>query len=324
MPRRILLVGALALLSAGAVFAADNRPKIPPSVADVAYGTDPKQKLDIYLPAAGTGPYPILFWIHGGGWFAGDKGAEKSADFLPYLNHGCAVVSVNYRLIGDARAQKIAPPIAAVLADNRRALQFVRLHAKEWNLDPGRIVVAGGSAGSVSALYLGLEGEKADPQSPDPVERMSTKVSGICAENAQASLDPKRIHEWLPGCAYSYWSFESTGPTLFNDAGLPYFNQFLADRDKWLPEIKKYSPDWLLTKDAPPIFFQFGLPLPKPDTKPWPSSEALVHCPLWGVGFQKLAQEKGVPCYLQYPGHPPEKYRNAADFILQQVGIRVQ
>jgi acetyl esterase/lipase len=323
MPRLLLpyfLLAALAFLSAGSAFAADNPPKIPPTAADVAYGPDPRQKLDVYVPTTGKGPFPILFWIHGGGWFAGDK-RNGCTNIPPYLDHGCAVVSVDYRLIADARAQKICPPVAAVFADNRRALQFVRLHAADWNLDPAHIVAAGGSAGSVSALYLGCEGEQANPQSPDPVQRVSTKVSGVCAENAQGSLDPQRIHEWLPGCAYAYWAFESDGPTLFTDGGLPSFNKFLAEREKWLPEIKKYSPDWLLTKNAPPIYFSFGLPLPTPDTKPWPHSDALVHCPLWGVGFQKLARQIGATCYLQYPGHPAEKYRGEADFILQTLGI---
>jgi len=320
MRRQNLLLSSLVLLFTRVVFAADSTPTSIPTFADVAYGSDPQQKLDVYVPTTGTAPFPILFWIHGGGWFAGDK-RHDSTNLKPYLDRGCAVVSVNYRLIGDARAQKIAPPIVAVLGDNRRALQYVRLHAADWNLDPNRIVVAGGSAGSVSALYLGCEGEQALPNSADPVERVSTKVLGVCAENAQGSLDPQRIHEWLPGCAYAYWAFESTGPTLFTDAGLPYFNKFLADREKWLPEIQKYSPDWLLTKDAPPIYFVFGLPLPAPNTTPWPHSDALVHCPLWGVGFQKLAKEKGATCYLQYPGHPAEKYHGGADFILQQLGI---
>jgi len=320
MLHRILLFFAIALLFASPGFAGDNTPKIAPTVADVAYGADPQQTLDVYVPASGHGPFPILFWIHGGGWYSGDK-RRDCANVVPYLDHGCAVVSINYRLIGQARSQKISPPVASVLGDNRRALQFVRLHAAEWNLDPGKIVVAGGSAGAVSALYLGCEGEQANPQSADPVERVSTKVLGVFTEGAQASLDPQRIHEWVPGCAYAYWSFESEGPTLFNNAGLPFFNKFLADRAKWLPEIQKYSPDWLLTSDAPPIYFSFGLLLPAPNTTPWPSSDALVHCPLWGVGFQKLAQEKGVACYVQYPGHPAEKYHGGVDFVLQQLGI---
>jgi acetyl esterase/lipase len=277
------------------------------------------------VPTSGTGPFPVLIWIHGGGWFAGTK-EEKVCDGSPkpWLDHGCAVVSVEYRLIADARAQKISPPVAAVLGDNRRSLQYVRLHAADWNIDPNKIVVGGGSAGSMSALYLGTEGEQANPQSADPVERVSTKVLGVWAENAQGSLDPQHIHDWLPGCAYAYWAFESDGPTLFTDAGLPYFDKFLAERDKWLPEIKKYSPDWLLTKDSAPIYFTFGQKLPAPDTKPWPHSDQLVHCPLWGVAFEKLAKEKGVPCYDQYPGHPVPEFHGVMDFLFHQMGMTLK
>jgi acetyl esterase/lipase len=317
MPLRSQLCGLVVIsLCASFAFAADNTPKIPPTAADVAYGPDPRQKLDVYVPTQGSGPFPVLFWIHGGGWFAGNK-RNGAVDLPPYLNRGCAVVSIDYRLVQDAIAEKILPPVVAILGDNRRALQYVRLHASEWNLNPDKIVVGGGSAGALSALYLACEGEQANPASSDPVERVSTKVLGAGLENGQASLDPQRIHEWVPGCAYGYWAFQP-GPTLFTDAGLPYFNKFLADRDKWLPYIKQYSPDWLMTKETPPIYFANGLALPGPAPA---KSEYLTHCPLWGIGFQKLAQEKGVECYLQYPGHPAEKYHGMADFLLQQLGI---
>lgn len=318
--RRFFTAVALVFCATGTGFAADNSPKIPPTSADVAYGPDPMQKLDVYVPTKGKGPFPILFWIHGGGWFAGDK-RKDAGNVVPFLDHGAAVVSINYRMTQDARKQNIIP-VEAITADNRRALQYVRLHAADWNLNPNIIVTGGGSAGALSSLYLACEGEQANPQSADPVERVSTKITAAEMENAQASMDPETIHEWVPGCAYAYWFFQMTGPTYFNDLGLPPFNQFLADRAKYLDEIKKYSPEYLITKDTPPLYFAFGQKLPAPDTKPWPHSDELVHCPLWGVAFQKVAQQAGVPCYLQYPGHPPEKYKGEGDFAFQELGIK--
>jgi len=290
----------------------DENP-VSPSVADVAYGTDPNQKLDLYLPQ-GPGPFPILFWIHGGGWYAGDKRGDVKPAL--YLQAGCAVVSVNYRLVGDAVAQHISPPIGAVLSDNRRALQFVRLHGADWHLNPDKIVVGGVSAGAASALYLGCEGEQANPNSADPVERVSTKVLGIAAVAAQTSVDPQRILEWVPGVAWGYLGFE---PGEIKPQHMPDFQQFLTDRDKWLPDITKYSPDILLTKDAPPIYFLYNQGLPT--AGPTPPIAQLVHSPLWGIGFQRLAQEHGVECYLQYPGHPAEKYGSIVNFVLHQLGL---
>ena len=99
----------------------------------------------------------------------------------------------------DGIADKIQPPVSVCLLDARRALQYVRLHAKEWKLDPDRIVVAGSSQGALPALYVACAGEKADPNSTDLVERVSTKVLGAGAYRSQPSIDPRRMQEWEPG-----------------------------------------------------------------------------------------------------------------------------
>ena len=44
-----------------------------------------------------------------------------------------------------------------------------------------------------------------------------------------------------------------------------------------------------------------------------------VHSPAWGLGFQKLAQQAGVACYISYPGHPVEGYQNFYDFVVKQL-----
>ena len=294
---------------------APRGPKEPPAFADIAYGTDPKQKLDIYLPP-GPGPFPVMIYYHGGGWFGGDKvtGAMEPA---PLLKAGIAMVSAEYRVVSDASAEGIVPPVAAVLADNRRALQYVRLHAAEWHLDPNRIVVAGGSAGGGTAIYLGSEGEQADPNSSDPVERVSTKVQGVIGmAAAPTTLDPQRIREWNPGVRWGYWCFVPNVKDLNSQAE---FDKWLANRDKLMPYIQKYSADLLLTKDAPPFFLQYGQTLPAPGTTP--TSSELIHSPRWGVAFQKLAKERGVQVDVQYPGHPPEHFKNMWEYLYHQLGV---
>jgi acetyl esterase/lipase len=104
-------------------------------------------KLDVYAQRLQT-PSPVVVYIHGGGWVRGTKdGSVLSA--LPYLAMGYSVVNVEYRL-GD---MSLAP---AAIEDCRCALRWVVGHAKDYNFDVGRIVIAGASAGGHLALTTGL------------------------------------------------------------------------------------------------------------------------------------------------------------------------
>lgn len=104
-------------------------------------------KLDVYRPAA-EGFHATLVYIHGGGWVNGSK-EQTVLDLIPYLEHGWAVVNVEYRL---ARVS-LAP---AAVEDCRCALRWVIQHAKENGFDTNRIVVSGGSAGGHLALMTGM------------------------------------------------------------------------------------------------------------------------------------------------------------------------
>ncbi len=104
-------------------------------------------KLDVYAQRTPT-PAPAVVYIHGGGWVRGTKEASVLT-VLPYIAMGYSVVNVEYRL-GDV---SLAP---AAIEDCRCALRWVVAHAKEYNIDPARIVVAGASAGGHLALTTGM------------------------------------------------------------------------------------------------------------------------------------------------------------------------
>ena len=136
------------------------------------YGDHERQVLDFYQ-AKSDRPTPVLFFIHGGGWVAGDK---KMVSAKPYLKAGISVVSINYRYSWQAQLAGIKPPVKAPLEDAARALQFVRSKAGQWNLDKQRIGASGGSAGACSALWLAFHDDMADPASADPIARESTRL----------------------------------------------------------------------------------------------------------------------------------------------------
>lgn len=120
-----------------------------PTHADLPYvaGGTPAQVLDLYLPAAPAAtPFPLVIWIHGGGWVGGSKNKVG----VPYLvGDGFAIASIDYRLLGDA-----GPP--AQIQDANAAIAFLWTEADRYGLDRDRFVLGGASAGGFSTIVAGL------------------------------------------------------------------------------------------------------------------------------------------------------------------------
>ncbi len=271
-----------------------------PTHADVAYGPHEHQRMDIYLPAGGKGPYPVLLWF-GGIW----KPARHPANLGYFGKAGVAVVAVQTRTMEDAVKDKVKAPVSYVAKDACRVVQFVRLNAGKWGLDPKRIAVGGGSQGALPALYVACAADQADGKSADPVGRVSSKVACAAAYRSQPSIDPRRMQEWVPGVK---WGAPALG------CG---FEESLKRRDGLQPVIAKWSPDALLHKGAPPLYFENNWGLTRPEKVG--EMDYKVHSPAWSLGFQKLAKKAGVVCYVKYPGHPSEKYKDTWDFIAREL-----
>lgn len=141
-----------------------------PTEKNVAYDNGhSSQVLDFYRAKSET-PSPAMIYIHGGGWRAGSK--DRIPRFLTkmLIEGGISVVSVEYRFTDVA----VHP---AQVNDCIRAIQYVRSKAKEWNIDPDRIGVTGGSAGGHLSLWVALHDDMANPGSEDPIERESSRVA---------------------------------------------------------------------------------------------------------------------------------------------------
>lgn len=115
----------------------------------LAYGDDPRQQLDIYVPADLKAPAPVVLFFYGGGWQGGDR-----TDYLAFgqamASAGMVAVVADYRLYPQVK-------YPGFVEDAAGALAFVRAHAAHYGGDADRIFVAGHSAGAYNAVMLASE-----------------------------------------------------------------------------------------------------------------------------------------------------------------------
>ena len=285
-------------------------PKRAPTVANVPYGTHERQVLDFYK-ADSPKPTPLLFFIHGGGWVAGDKSGVGELEAC--LKAGISVVSINYRYSWQAQLAGVMPPVQWPLEDAARALQFVRSRAQEWNIDKQRIGASGGSAGACSSLYLAFHDDMADPKSSDPIARESTRLWCAAVSGAQTSLDPKQLKEWTPNSRYGGHAFGFMDPNERKTRDTR-FAEFLEKRESVLKWIKMYSPYELVSKDDPPVYlFYTNTPAIGQEQKD------PTHSANYGVKLQEHCREIGDECELVYPSAPEVKHKSIAEFLIESL-----
>ena len=130
---------------------------VPPGIAartGIAYGKGADETFDLYFPQGRKGALPTIVWVHGGGWIGGST--SGIANYLKILaGHGYTTVGVEYSTgFGSAYPR----PVQQVNA----ALRYLLAHATELHVDPGRIILAGDSAGAQIAAQIALLGTDSD------------------------------------------------------------------------------------------------------------------------------------------------------------------
>lgn len=281
-------------------------PKNPtPTAANVRYGTFERNVLDFWQ-APSDKATPVMMFIHGGSWLAGDKAGIAVE---PFLKEGISVVSINYRYV--SQAQDVSPPVKAPLHDAARALQFVRSKSEEWKIDKQRIGLSGGSAGACSSLWMAFHPDLADPNSSDPIARESTRVLCAAVNGAQTTLDPKQMKEWTPNSRYGGHAFGFKGDPAKK---LSQFDEFLAKRDTILEWIAEYSPYALVSSDDPPVYLYYSAAPAMGQNQKDPT-----HTANFGVKLQEQCKANGVACELFYPGVTDVPYKSTTEYLIAKL-----
>lgn len=210
---------------------------------DIAYASiSPAQKLDIYLPDEGDGPFPVIISIHGGAFMFGDKADEQLNPMLKGLNHGYAIVSINYRMSGEA----IFP---ANINDVKAAIRWVKANAAEYKFSPKRIALWGGSAGANLAALAGTSGD---------VKELEDMSMG----NANQSSRVMAVVDWFGPTNFLLMDEQlketGNGKPDKSEANSP-LSKVLGQKITEIPEkVKMANPESYITSDDPPFLIQHG------------------------------------------------------------------
>ena len=156
---------------------------------NISYGPDRKNTLDLWI-ADSKSNSPFVIYIHGGGFGAGSKNAAYSKNNFKrvkkLLKNNISFATIDYSFKNNEDF------LFSSLNDAKRALQFLRFNSEKYNLLKDKVALMGSSAGATSSLWIGLQDDMSDKNSPDPILRESTKVSCIVGMAAAHSLNLNR------------------------------------------------------------------------------------------------------------------------------------
>jgi hypothetical protein len=286
---------------------------------DINYGNFTDDRLDLFLPSSKQ-PSGLVIFIHGGGFIGGDKasGYRSSASQINnLLKKNIAYASLNYRLLGQG-----AHGVLDCMNDSKRALQFIRYHAKQLHIDKKSIVLMGSSAGAGTSLWIAFNNEMAEKRSPDPVLRESTRVKAVVALATQATYD---VVEW-PHQVFAEYEAQGMGrktlTAMAPEALMLNFYGFKNMQEIDSEEGKAYRERIdmlkLMSSDDPEIWVENAtIPYTMPK-----NLGALEHHPLHGKALMERAKVTHVKGTFYMPQMNIDTRNNETReaFILRKLG----
>ncbi|HTE20531.1 MAG TPA: alpha/beta hydrolase, partial [Armatimonadota bacterium] len=220
------------LVSAGLMGSMRAQDATSARVRDVIYGRKGGVVLtmDVFKPAKPSGIG--VLWIVSGGWFSAHEGINPGG-YKAFLDRGQTVFAVVH-----GSQPKYAIP--EILQDIERATRYVRVHAKDYGVDPDRLAIAGASAGGHLSLMQGARGRDGDPAAKDPVNRASSRVQAVAC--------------FFPPT--DFLNYGKPGENALSSETLKAFRPAFGNRSQEPAELESHaraiSPVTFVTKEMPP------------------------------------------------------------------------
>ncbi len=220
-----------------------NTENIKNKFLDIPYATESvSQKLDIYLPEDNQRVFPVIISIHGGAFKMGDKGDFQVNAMLEGLKRGYAVVSINYRLSGEA----IFP---AQIFDVKAVIRWVKANAKQYKFNPDKIAVWGGSAGGNLSALAGTSGGV-------------NELEDLKMGNESYSSKVQAVVDWFGPIDFNsmdaQFKTSGKGRTDHDEANSPESELLGKKITEAQLLVKKANPTTYISKDDPPFFIEHG------------------------------------------------------------------
>jgi acetyl esterase/lipase len=205
----------------------------------VVYGTrnDTPLTLDVLKPANPNG-LAVAFMVSGG-WKSGQPGETPTWMLAPLLRNGYTVFAI-------CHISQPESTVMEIIEDVNRGVRYVRHHADDYEIDPDRIGVSGGSAGGHLSLMLATRGGPGNSDAEDPIDRESSAVQAVAIFYPVTDLLDMGPSTENPGDGGPPLSFvKAFGP----DAG---------NMDKWKEIGRDCSPIFHVTENLPPTLIYHG------------------------------------------------------------------
>ncbi len=283
---------------------------------DISYDSKPRTQFDIWMPNS-SAPTGLVIYVHGGGFTSGDKDFVYTAqsggawdfpsDIRFLLQNNIAFATIRYTLLNTTgETEGIKKP----MNDIKRALQYLRYKASEYNIDKNKIILSGNSAGAGSSLWIAFNNNLADASNSDPVLKESSRVKGIAVRETQASYNIE--DKWVNNIFADYnlsWT-----EILANETGnIQKIYGVSSTAQYQSPAITAYRTEVdmlaLLTADDPEIWMNNTL---REVVHPYSGPEISTHHAFHVRELKKRADAVGVK-NISYYGRNPVLYAHPSN-----------
>lgn len=195
-----------------------------------------------------------IVWVIAGSWFSSYEQAERTIrPSAMFIDKGFTVFLV---VLGSQPRYAIPDEID----DLKRAIRYVRYHAKKLEINPAQIGITGGSAGGHLSLAVAMADEKIDSVAQDPVNRVSSRVQAVAV-----LYPPTDCLNWGgPGFNFINNKSIQLANGIYGALDFRKWNELtstydhITDSSARIKIAREMSPIYYVSADDPPIFIIHG------------------------------------------------------------------